>query len=102
MNNDILFKILQLDSLTGFLNWTERIRIHLYKENKIKTTTPKILAAYEWIEIASWEAPEMKYGDDCLQYFYDPDSDTWMQAEYYLKLYPEYKAAINKIKNIKI
>lgn len=98
MNNDILFKILQLDSLIELLHWTERIRIHLYREGKIETLTQKILEAHGWIEYHNWEAPEMKYGQDCLQYFYDPDSDKWLQVEYYLKLFPEYKIELNKLK----
>lgn len=100
MNKDILFKILQLDSLIGFLDWTERVIIHLYREGKTDDgdLTLQIMVAYHWIQAESWEAPIMKYCDDCLQYFYDPDADTWIQVENYLKLHPEYKTDLNKLK----
>lgn len=99
MENDILFKILQLDSLTGFLDWTERVMIHLYREEKTEALTLRTWNLYDWIVKKSWEAPKMKYCDDCLQYFYDPGSDKWIQVENYLKLHPEYKKDLNDFKN---
>ena len=100
MENDILFKVLQLDSLIGFLNLEERITIHLYREGKKDADyiTLQIMVAYHWIIKENWEAPKMKYGDDYLQYFFDPDSDKWLPTEWYLGIYPEYKTDLNKIK----
>jgi hypothetical protein len=98
MDNTILFKILQLDSLVSFLDWTERVIIHTYINNKAEQTTPKILAAYLWIETNEWEAPQMEYKQDRLLYFFDLDSETWLTDEYYLKLFPEYKTELNKLK----
>ncbi len=89
MNNDILFKILQLDSLTNFLHWKDRIRIHLYMLGKIEKITPKVNDAYHWIVTYGWESPLMKYGQDYLQYFQEPDSDLWLPVEDYLDLYYE-------------
>ena len=57
MNKNILFKILQLDSLISCLEWTERVRIHLFINNKIESLTPKIKQVYEWILKENWEAP---------------------------------------------
>jgi hypothetical protein len=98
MNNDILLKILQLDSLVRFLHWTERIRVHLFREGKINSTTPKILVAYEWIVRESWEPPVMHYGEDRFQYFHDPNLDIWIDAEHYLKYFPEYKQDLLQLK----
>jgi hypothetical protein len=101
MDNGILFKILQADSLTGFLDWKERVIIHLYREGKMEPgkLTLRIMAAYHWITETNWEAPQMKYCDDCLQYFYNQESGTWVQAENYLKIHPEYKTDLNKLKD---
>lgn len=98
MNNDILLKILQLDSLVRFLDWGERIRIHLYREEKLNSTTPKILAAYEWIIRENWEPPVMHYGEDRFQYFKDHELDIWVESEYYLNYFPEYREELNKLK----
>lgn len=98
MNNDILLKILQLDSLVRFLDWGERIRIHLYRESKSTSATPRIMAAYEWITTENWEPPIMHYGEDRFQYFKDPDLDLWVESEYYLNYFPEYREELNKLK----
>ncbi|KFF13095.1 hypothetical protein IW15_10035 [Chryseobacterium soli] len=98
MNNDILLKILQLDSLVRFLDWGERVRIHLYREGIFNSTTPKILAAYEWVINESWEPPVMHYGEDRFQYFHDPELDMWVENENYLNYFPEYKEELNKLK----
>lgn len=97
MNNDILLKILQLDSLVRFLDWTERVRIHLYRGEKFNSTTPKILAAYEWIINENWEPPVMHYGEDRFQYFHDPELDLWIESENYLNYFPEYKPELTKL-----
>lgn len=89
MDNEILFKILQLDSLDKFLNWQDRIKIHLYMLGRAKMTSSKIIDAYEWIEKNDWEAPLMKYGQDYLQVFYDPDSEMWLPVESYIELNPD-------------
>ena len=98
MNNDILLKILQLDSLVRFLDWGERVKIHLYREGKFNSTTPKILAAYEWVINESWEPPVMHYGEDRFQYFLEPHFENWVETEHYLKFFPEYKEELNKFK----
>ena len=95
MDDQILKKVLQLDSLIGFLTWQERTDIH--RKNDISSS--KIKAAYEWVISEKWNAPPMKYGQDRLLYYYDPDKDTWMCDETYLKNYPQYKE-IENFKNI--
>lgn len=82
MDNKILFKILVLDSIYHFLDWTERVRIHLYMSDKMKSTTPKILSACEWIEKNEWKAPNIKYGQDRLLYF-ESKKDVWTPIEEY-------------------
>ncbi|MEI7486819.1 MAG: hypothetical protein WCJ72_05325 [Chryseobacterium sp.] len=99
MKKEILKKVLQLDSLTGFLDWVDRAEIHLYRDNA-KIASKRVLAAYEWIIKENWEAPQMKYGHDRVLYFYDPDSETWLPDEYYLKLYPQYKQELTKLKYV--
>ena len=41
MNNKILFRVLQLDSIFGLLDWSDRAYIHLWILGKNKITTPK-------------------------------------------------------------
>ncbi|MBB4807434.1 hypothetical protein HNP38_002740 [Chryseobacterium defluvii] len=98
MNNDILLKILQLDSLVRFLDWSERIRIHLYRGEKFNSTTLRIQAAYEWIIKENWNPPTMMYGVDRFQYFHDPELDLWVETENYLNYFPEYIQELNKLK----
>lgn len=97
MDREVLIKVLQLDSLIGFLSWQERAEIHHYKESDT-ISSKKTLAAFVWIIKEKWESPDTKYGQDRILYFYDPDSDTWITDEYYLKLYPEYKEELTKLK----
>lgn len=97
MKKDILKKVLQLDSLIGFLDWTDRAEIHLFKE---KSNSPRIVVAYEWILKETWEAPQMKYGQDRLLYYYDPYSEKKILAEYYLKLHPQYKVELTNLKYV--
>lgn len=97
MDNEILLKILQLDSLVRFLEWGERVRIHLYRENKMKSTTPRILAAYEWIIKEDWQAPLMHYGEDRFQYFHDAELDLWVEVENYLNYFPQYREELQQL-----
>lgn len=82
MKNNILKKILQLDSIFHFLSWDDRIRIHLYMLERFQSTTPHILAVYEWITKNEWSAPEMRYGQDRLLYF-EIKEDQWEPVENY-------------------
>ena len=84
MNNEILFRVLQLDSIFGLLDWSDRAYIHLWILEKSKITTPKILEAYEWIKTKDWQAPEMRYMDDRLLYF--KYGDEWLLISEYKKL----------------
>lgn len=97
MKKEILIKILQLDSLVNILSWYERVCIH---QNVLESSSLiKINELYEWILKENWESPETKYGQDRILYFYDVDSDTWMQENYYLKLFIEYEPWIKQLKN---
>lgn len=87
MDKEILFKVLQLDSLLNLLHWKDRIRIHLNISGRNETTTPDIMNAFEWIVCNKWEAPAMKYGQDYLQYFYSNDFCDWIPVEEYKKIY---------------
>lgn len=98
MNKNILFKILQLDSLISCLEWTERVRIHLFINNKIESLTPKIKQVYEWILKENWEAPQIGYAQDRLQYFYEPHGENWHPVENYLNWFPELKDELNNLK----
>ncbi|GGG47271.1 hypothetical protein [Epilithonimonas arachidiradicis] len=84
MKNEILFKVLQLDSIFGLLDWTERAFIHQYIIGKSKTLTEKILDAYGFIEDHDWDAPEMRYMDDRLLYF--KHNGEWLLIAEYKKL----------------
>ena len=69
MNTEILLKVLQLDSIFHFLDWQDRIRIHLYMLGRFQSTTPLIMHAYNWIVTNNWSPPKMQYGQDRLLYF---------------------------------
>ena len=84
MNNEILFKVLQLDSIFGLLDWRERTFIHMYINGKSKELTPNILDAYGFIQDHNWQAPEMRYMDDRLLYF--KYGDEWLLISEYKKL----------------
>lgn len=79
MNTTLLFKVLQLDSIINALTWHERVRIHLYINDKAKMTTPTILHLYEWIEKNKWVPPELKYGQDRLLYYWSKND--WQPIE---------------------
>lgn len=101
MDETILKKVLQLDSLLNFLQWDDRAQIHHYcflNKKVDPITSKKVLAAFVWIIKEKWEAPKRKYKDDRILYFYDPDSDTWLPDEDYLKLNSQYKEELTNLK----
>ena len=95
MNKDILYTVLQLDSIFGFLDWTERAYIHHYRLDKLRITTAKILEACQFIKDNHWQAPEMRYMDDRLLYF--QSDGKWCLIADYKKHHPE----IQSIKHLK-
>ena len=96
MNKDILFTVLQLDSILGFLDWTERAYIHQFRMDKLRITTAKILEACQFIKDNHWQAPEMRFMDDRLVYFLAADGK-WHLISEYKKYHPE----IQSIKHLK-
>ena len=96
MNKDVLFKVLQLDSIFEVLDWAERVAIHIYIAGKEKRTTSKIFDIYEWIITNNWQSPTMKYGDDRLQYFLK--NEIWEPLENYKRYNPEIEKALNQLK----
>jgi len=95
--NKALKKVLQLDSLINFLSWQDRTEIHQYAKGG-DITSNKIISALIWIASENWQPPEMRYEDDRLLYFYDPDSDLWLTDENYTEIYFEYKEDLQKLK----
>jgi hypothetical protein len=95
MKNETFKKVLQLDSLTNILSWCERIEIH-----QDKVQSPRIFAAYNWIEHNKWEVPSRNYEHSRVLCFLDERSGKWHPDEDYLKVYPEYKEELIKIKNL--
>ena len=84
MKNEILFKVLQLDSIFGILDWTERAYVHQQILGRSIVTTEKILEAYQWIIDNDWTAPEMRYMDDRFLYF--KHNGEWLLIAEYKKL----------------
>lgn len=84
MNKEILLKILKLDSLINCLEWEDRIKLHLFLNNKINDLPTHIMFLYEWMKISKWSAPIIQYGHDRLQYFYVYDLQEWKPVEIYL------------------
>ena len=80
MNTITLFKVLQLDTIIRVLSWKERVRIHLYLQNRHKSTTPLILKLYDWINENQWEAPNIRYGQERLLY-YEARNKEWRPIE---------------------
>jgi len=71
MDINILFKILQLDSIFGVLSWDERIRIHLILKGEEMQPNTNISLLYEWVVKWEWLPPVMRYGQDRLLYYED-------------------------------
>lgn len=69
MDINILFKILQLDSIFGVLSWDERIRIHLIIKGEEILPTTNITNHYDWVLKWEWFPPVMRYGQDRLLYY---------------------------------
>ncbi|RQO37924.1 hypothetical protein DBR39_13630 [Chryseobacterium sp. KBW03] len=99
MDKTTLKKVLQLDSLINFLDWQERAQIHHCNESAV-IASKKVLIALEWIGKVNWESPQTKYGQDRLLYFFNSEYDCWFVDEDYLKLYPQYKNDLLKIKQL--
>ena len=95
MNKDILYAVLQLDSIFGFLDWTERAYIHQYRLDKADNLNIEIVKAYQFVENNNWQAPEMRYMDDRLVYFLSDGK--WYLISEYKKHHPE----IRSIKHLK-
>ena len=87
MNKDILYMVLQLDSILGFLDWTERAYIHQFRLDKLRITTPNILESHQFIKDNHGQAPEMRYMDDRLVYFLSDGK--WHLISEYKKHHPE-------------
>ncbi len=100
---DILLKILQLDSLCGFLSWYERVTVHMairdINNEQPVEISDKIIKLYQWIDDNAWEPPKMKYGQDLFQYFYDPDSDLWLPNEHYFKVFSAFTPVLKQLKD---
>lgn len=94
MDEAILKKVLQLDSLINFLTWQDRTEIH----HSPNITSIKVKQAYNWIISTEWSAPKMKYGQDRLLYFFHPDYDCWFVDEDYFKLFPDFKNDLIQLK----
>lgn len=94
-----LHTLLQLDSLYRFLTWGERMIIHAQMLEKTKRTTDKIEKFLVFVESEKWQAPEMRYGQDRLQYFYNDDLaiEDFQLVEEYRKQNPELTSKIIKI-----
>lgn len=92
-----LHTLLQLDSLYRFLTWGERMIVHAQMLEKTKRTTENIERFLLFVESEKWQAPEMRYGQDRLQYFYNDDVESWHLAEEYRKQKPELTRKILKI-----
>ncbi len=98
MNKEILYAVLQLDSIFGFLDWTERAYVHQYRLDKTDNLNIKIVKAYQFIERSNWRAPEMRYMDDRLVYFKSQDTGNWHLIESYKEIYPSVEKAIKHLK----
>lgn len=90
MKTEILKNILQLDSIYGLLNWTDRVRIHLILQEKINDPTPKITLLYNWIIETNWERPTVKHLKDHPpeDSFYKSGKD-WINLKDYPKFHTE-------------
>ncbi len=83
MNYTELLTVLQLDSLYRLLSWGDRIAIRLCMLGKSEDIPPKATAILEWITTHRWEAPQMRYGQDRLQYYYSDAEEKYKTIEDY-------------------
>lgn len=101
MEKEILIKVLQIDSLSNILSWYERVMIHLLISQKSDEVSERIVRLYNFIIEENWECPKRNYDHDRVLYFFDPDSDTWLPDDYYLKINTHYNKELTLIKKIK-
>lgn len=94
---EILYSLLELDSIYGVISWEERMRIHFYIKGKLEDLTPRIEAFARWIETHQWEAPMMEYKSDRILYYFQ--NKTWREMEQYAKDFPLTTKTINELKS---
>ncbi|MBE9391930.1 hypothetical protein [Elizabethkingia anophelis] len=81
--------LLQLDSIYRLLTWDERIQVHLLMQNKTKDSNELIHVLLALIEEFSWYAPDMRYDQDRLLYYFEEELERWLPIEQYKNNNPE-------------
>lgn len=99
MNNITLKKVLELDSLLGYLDWYDRASTHLYFLGKINTPTNNVLLVYDWINKNEWISPEQKYTQERLKYWLNPYTKEWEPNELFKSHYPKIDLELKNLLN---
>lgn len=82
----VLKNVLALDSIVGFLDFTERMQIHRFI-NRGETDTNKlslrVRRAINSVKYHKWDAPEQKITSERTTVFYNTKAEKWQQIEKY-------------------
>lgn len=85
---DIAHEILALDTIYSVLPWTDRIRLHLAKNQRLELVpTAAIVSAAQYIERTAWIPPETRHLKDNDGLFCR-HAGGWLQVEEYRILKP--------------
>lgn len=99
MNYTDLLTVLQLDSLYRLLSWGDRIAIRLCMLGKSEEIPHKATVILRWITTHRWEAPQMRYGQDRLQYYYSDAEEKYKPIEDYATEHNAVTEKINVLNN---
>lgn len=80
MDNKILLKVLQLDSLLHRLTWYDRARVHQFMAGSAEKVSQSVYKIYLWIKKTDWQPPNVRYGQDRLLY-YENNLGEWRPVE---------------------
>lgn len=94
-----LLQALAFDSIYNVLTWYDRAIAHLFIISKTDIVTDRCYKLSAAIAINKIEAPEMKYKEDHMLYFYEKNSETWQSIEFYPLWHQKTTEIIKRINN---
>ncbi|MDV4024220.1 hypothetical protein CMT52_07705 [Elizabethkingia anophelis] len=92
-----LLQALAFDSIYGVLSWYDRAVAHMYLYNKVEKVTERAYKLTVAVAQHKLKAPEMRYKEDKILYFYEENSETWQPVESYRQWYMKTTTIIENI-----
>ncbi|WP_018675512.1 hypothetical protein [Riemerella columbina] len=96
--NTLTYDLLALDSLYNLLNVGERISLHRKGLGRPTILTEKVKFLLFWLDKMNWKAPNQRYGQDRLLYYWE-EKKGWVLADEYPKLHEKLTYQIQILKN---